>query len=367
MNHECAQTRGLFSVDKICSKSLSTMIPTSFTKFSQLPREIQLMIWQQAMNGEDGAPRRIRVQFHATPFIFTLREEAPTGTTMLNWDFECDSPTHPDPGEVMLANRQAHAEFRRVNPHCIQLRSDGPRIYFNGVRDTIVMDIRSIYTLGQYMLPLRMLGWGPQYYRQALHGFGFVQRLAVPLPDPASELFTGMHGVIRRGMLENLTTIATSPALEDSTPGTPTILQRFLIRQLLALREPDADPERQTRLNDAMGPAAGRIASEMDIFFGDQWNEEPVPSDTSSSGSSSTAASPPSEASESPSGSDSDSEPGSPTAVSEISGPGAGNVSSNNATNGDTANPSCGPASPASVEVGEPEVGVALSINQGGS
>lgn len=294
------------------------------------------MIWQQAMNDEDGTLRKIRVRFHATPFIFMLQKEAPTGTALLNWDFECDSPTHPDPGQVMLANRQAHAEFRRINPHYIQLRSDGLRIYFNGARDTIVMDIRSIFTLGQYMLPLRMLGWGPQYYRQSLHGMGFIQRLAVPLPDPSSEHFTGMHRVIRRGMLENLAAITTSPVLEDSTPGTPTALQRFLIRQLLALREPDASPERQMGLNDAIEPAANRIEFQMNIFFGDQWDEEPITSGTDSSDSSSIAASLPSEISESASGSDSGSESGSPTAASGISGPGAGNASSNNATNGGT-------------------------------
>ncbi|KAE8443019.1 hypothetical protein EG329_002413 [Mollisiaceae sp. DMI_Dod_QoI] len=244
-----------------------------FTLFPKLPTELRLRIWHLAINRETG-PRIIRVRFTARPYMKMLSPEAASGITVVLYEFSCFSLTHPDPGQIMLANREIYYEFRRINPEYLQRGFNGPRIWFNPDRDTILFDLESIFSLHQYILPREVGGWGPGYSKMALHGFEFIQNLSIPLPNPNSHDFIGLQDTLRPALLTGLKNIISTPEggiAYNTFPGTTSGVQRSFRKQLLTFEERRDGSTRAARINDALVTAVWEMEPDVEAFFGDQW------------------------------------------------------------------------------------------------
>ena len=120
------------------------------------------------------------------------------------------------PNELNFVSRDTWEEYQRRYPSRLDLRDDPSSqvARFDANRDTIYMDIQSLFPIGNYATPRgepavgdRAYGHGPPEAtrRTQLIGFADIQRLAMPISYPPERqgiewllkhVFTGIHPYI---------------------------------------------------------------------------------------------------------------------------------------------------------------------------
>ncbi|PVH79927.1 hypothetical protein DL98DRAFT_588921 [Cadophora sp. DSE1049] len=200
----------------------------SFPSFSKLPNDVQGIIWDMSNNmpririsngvnvPEYGEGRVIQVYITQTPYFQPIphvpivgRQPVPPGRYEYRWRLW----TSEAPNELDFINRDTWEEYQRRYPHRLELRDD-PRsevVRFDANRDTIFVDIQSLFALSDYATPRGEPGVGGQAYghgppeatrKAQLIGFENVQRLTIPISYPPERqgltwlmknVFTGIH------------------------------------------------------------------------------------------------------------------------------------------------------------------------------
>ncbi|KAK0117500.1 hypothetical protein ONS95_011840 [Cadophora gregata] len=203
----------------------------SFPLFGALPVDVQNMVWKNAKkkpcvtisNGvnipDHGEGRTIRVYITQSPYFQPIpdapiagRKPVPPGRYEYRWRLR----TSEAPCKLDFISRNTWEEYQRRFPHRLELRDDPKSevVRFDANRDTIAMDISSLFALSDYATPIGEPGVGGQRYGHGppeptrelkLIGFENIQRLAIPMADHPQRqgldwliknVFTGIHSSI---------------------------------------------------------------------------------------------------------------------------------------------------------------------------
>ena len=222
------QSRPAHSAGSDLEKSEPPASMDSFPLFGELPIEAQGIIWDisnttprlKISNGVNitghGEGRTIQVHIRQTPYFQTIgdvpvvgRQPVPSGRYEYRWRLWTSDALN----QLDFISRDTWEEYQRRYPDLLELRDD-PRsevVRFDASRDTIYLDIQSLFALSDYATNRGEPGFGDQSYGHGLtedsrkaHLIGFenIQRLAMPIPYPPERqgidwllknIFIGIH------------------------------------------------------------------------------------------------------------------------------------------------------------------------------
>jgi hypothetical protein len=156
-------------------------------KFSDLPPEVLSRILALADDVDEEIPpgpsagRTIVIVFTQKPIYRPSRPGdtyagRPAKRAHVHYNYSLVSAAgHHGPAPPDTTNRTTYNEYLRRNPNVLQLNS-GQIIRFNATRDTIFMDMLSLFCLGSYLETHSL-----KSRQRFLKGFGSIRNLATPL------------------------------------------------------------------------------------------------------------------------------------------------------------------------------------------
>lgn len=173
--------------------------------FRGLPAELRSRIWKFFL-GLDEYPHVIEltVTMQASLFRRTSGELDVRNPVQHHWQLSCFS--QPDPRLYLGISQEVNSEIESIvrlarlrETHFLEFPfGRGRRIYYTPGRDTMFLDLQSLYNIGQYWSPSpisQFMGYGLVTRQMLMYGFDNVQRLAIPC---ALARFNGMDNIVRR-------------------------------------------------------------------------------------------------------------------------------------------------------------------------
>ncbi|PVH86100.1 hypothetical protein DL98DRAFT_527110 [Cadophora sp. DSE1049] len=247
--------------------------PQTFHKFNSLPPEIRLRIWALSLPPPRNTSNIIHIHFTQTAYLplpkklknkHKHQSKQKLHTPKLSYAFKLFSPTCPHgPPPPDLRSRESYTSYLLQNPHELRLNR-GQRIRFNAVRDTIFMDLNSLYALGQYLTYRDQ-----STIHRNLRGFNDIQTLGTPLRYCDREGFVSRrdYGLTRHalGGVVRFVRVAEMPGVVDEEGMARMEVVRGLKGELRALL---ASRKWSREIANEIWVVEEGIEGDVDKFFG---------------------------------------------------------------------------------------------------
>ncbi|KAH7323480.1 hypothetical protein BKA65DRAFT_555162 [Rhexocercosporidium sp. MPI-PUGE-AT-0058] len=142
------------------------------------------------------------------------RQPVPPGRYQYTWRLWGTDRSNP----FNFINRASWEAYQTQNPHTLELRDDARSevVRLNADRDTMFMDIQSLFALSDYATPNgvtgfggRAFGYGPPAAQRRLRLLGFenIQHLGIPIPyPPLRQGITWLKQNVMTGPMDQLPT-----------------------------------------------------------------------------------------------------------------------------------------------------------------